>query len=645
MHGGDTIRTDAPAAVGGMVGRGTLMAGVAPTEEVYADSDIDVSRLWRANAAFLRGVFHTRRGTTWLVDVLQMGMVEVAGTVHPDTFAQVTGDALIPDNLDVLQEVEGRHLVCRTGASVALQPDEGTGFLRAASDPEPPDADVIAVDFFIVSEAQRFAECAKMIFGASPLHAPLVCLPFPHPALCRLTLYGAFREAPLRAPVRVLPSPGCSPPDPFSSCRLTVSGEAEAKVSREAHVPLRLWVGNLDLNFSIFPARTDLSRWLPKGLDLYVVGFVGISEEHYPDKSRLVHQILRHVGKKTHTLVAVRSGDGVEACLFALAKHSLLARLTSPESEVVTHRRTAAEVAAAADASRSQLPTVVPGTLTERLLQSHQQALKQGLEGGGDVAPASDAAPSERTPSDGDVRRYTQELAKDVVDVADTIVDSTRAGEEQSQLDSPASQTSTAVALRMRIEETDFCFVLVRVRLAAGDFGQQAVQLRSRLIKELLCKVSLGVPGGSTTLQQDVASLHDQTYVFGSLGEEILLEVRAGNVMDDFSEGDLVLPQGGSLSQRVFHRSMPGAPATALGYEAHVPWGTVQEGRHAVAAVFEAPLLLTFNEAFSTPSALHSFEITRMEVQQMEEGVHRPHPAEGGPSGGVRQRAVRRFRR
>ena len=596
MSGGDTIRTDAPAALGGM-SRTTLLGSTPATEEEYHENDLNVARLWRSNAAFLRAIFHTVDDTTWVVDVLHGGLVEIEGTITALTLSKTAEGELIPQHLDVLREIEGEHLAVREGCCVYVQ-GEG-GFIDVANE------DVVRIRFSLVSEAQRFLEVAKTVFAVSPLHAPLLCAPHPHPPLSKLTLHGEFRDAPLRTP----------PPLQPTAHTLTLAGEAELKVSREAHSDTRLWVGSLDLNYSILPARTDLARWLPKGLDVYAVGLVGVSEDHYPDPSRLVYQIARHVGRKTYTIVALRCEPGVEACLFCLVRNTLVGRVSSPETDVVVHERSSEELAASAAGSLARFPSAGGGMLTENSLATHQESLQ---------SPKED---SEGTPSDSDARRYAKELAPELGEEQSSAADSEREGDARNK--------SVAVVLRLCLEESSFCFVLVRVKVSQYDFGHEAVQLRSRLIKELMRSIrlrscfALDTPAAGI-LGADVTSLHDQTFVLGSLGEEILLEVRAKRVMDDFAEGDLVLPRGGSLGQRVFCRCLPGVTNSVLGYESHVPWGTIQEGRHAVAAVYTTPLLLTFNEAFSTPSARHSFEVCEMVVEQRLSSAQSPRSSGGG---------------
>eukprot|EP00755_Sulcionema_specki_P022680 Sspe_Gene.77093::Locus_48152_Transcript_1_1_Confidence_1.000_Length_2237::g.77093::m.77093 len=156
-----------------------------------------------------------------------------------------------------------------------------------------------------------------------------------------------------------------------------------------------------------------------------------------------------------------------------------------------------------------------------------------------------------------------------------------------------------AVAVAFRVNETPLCFVCTKLALLPHEIGDEAVQVRNQILADLLELVEVGMS------RIDVTSRFHHVVVLGGLGHEILREVQKGNALVGFTEGDLILPQGGSLDQRILWRSYPGLTMSCTNYAAHVPWGTPEEGRHAVGALLELTTELLFVEAFASPTAHH----------------------------------------
>ena len=686
MHGGFTIRTDAPAAVGGMgVDERVLRRGESAVqeEEELAESELDVARLWRFNATFLKAVFHTAEGTTWLLDVLARRLVEVSGTVDPEAYARSTEQGADPlpqlrRPLRTVDPAKRGYAAARAGGVVAFKSLEAIGAgspLRAV--PEEPR--LHKTSFELVSEAQRFVEVARTILAVSPVQMPLLCLPAPAPALCLLTLHGEFPDAPLRVP------PASSAQSAlYSRRRVSVGGEADVRVSRDATCDASVWVGCLDLNDEILPERADLSRWLPKGLDLYAVGLVGISESKYPDPTRLVYQILRHVGKRLYTLVHTQTsyregneddsgGDGdaaagpLDTCLLLVVRTSLLPRVSNPDGFFAELRRPRAASAAAAATLEPTSPASPAGGSSLRSMLPFLAPKKTTRERQEEVAAAAAAAAAEEAeeasstaPSEDDAAAYAAELAREQSRRAEAAGrgggdddDDSAEGEDdddggrsyRSELSTNSDEAAAAaaaasasaaalaaaeetsvrsvgLAVRVTVEESDLCFVLLNVRLGEGAVGPAAVAARSEATTTLL--KGLRVKGWGRTaadaaapavlLENPQGNFH-HTFVAGSLGDEVLREIQANRALAAFTEGDLVLPVGGSLGYRIVSHSLAPEAACAETYESHVPWGTIAEGRHAVAAVFRAAVNLTFSEAFSTPSALHAFSFPSLVLE------------------------------
>eukprot|EP00754_Rhynchopus_humris_P027587 Rhum_TRINITY_DN15096_c1_g1::Rhum_TRINITY_DN15096_c1_g1_i1::g.136715::m.136715 len=243
-----------------------------------------------------------------------------------------------------------------------------------------------------------------------------------------------------------------------------------------------------------------------------------------------------------------------------------------------------------------------------------EAAARGGGGGGGD-----DSTEGEDDDEDGG-RSYRSELSTNSDEAAEAAAASASAAALAAAEETTVR--SVGLAVRVTVEESDLCFVLLNVRLGEGAVGPEAVAARSEATTTLL--KALRVKGWGRTaadaaapavlLENPQGNFH-HTFVAGSLGDEVLREIQANRALAAFAEGDLVLPVGGSLGYRIVSHSLAPEAACAETYESHVPWGTIAEGRHAVAAVFRAAVNLTFSEAFSTPSALHAFSFPSLVLE------------------------------
>ena len=494
--GGDTIRTDRSALMGGLASssRNDLRTLQQPKQDIYtpleSDYRIELGYLWRLNVKYIIPVFHTVDGLTIVLNITNRSITELPGIVDG---AVAIKKSLKSDKYK--KKLEATSVVSLQNNNILI------------------DGENLAVLENLI-DGRRFYEVLKCMRSntLAPVWVPLLSQPQPYPTIGTVGLVGEFIDAPVLQ----------------SSDKITVASpeETHITVSRDPFQDQSLWVGCIDLNYELLPERADLSPWLPRlsnNINVYVIGLVGISDRHYEEPMWLAVQVMRHLGKRQYKQIHA-SIDG-EVLLMVVAKHSMTQRL-------------------------------------------------------GGIASWS-----------GEISR--SEVAED--NETDDI-------------------TSSAAAVQLSIDETDLCFVCVKIRVLPTDFGSEAVNLKNMITTTLLSAIELG-----KCSFVDISCRFHSIVVFGCLGDEILKEVKKGSLLSDFHEGDLVLPRGGSLSQRVFIKNISGPYGTHpsqqvglefVGYEAHVPWGIIEEGRHAVKAVMKLPVQLPFIHCLSTPSAKHSFRIT-----------------------------------
>ncbi|KAJ9467337.1 hypothetical protein DIPPA_08447 [Diplonema papillatum] len=620
-QGGETIRTDARASAG-TVARRRAVEREDVEEALSLNFTLGLQRLWRQNLEYLTGVFHTETGTTWVVNIARGEATELEGRQNGVACleaARRAKSAKKPGGIAILNTLRGPLKLSRTARSVVV-----------------PDVPVEAT-FDHPAEAQRFFECLKTCCQML-VYAPFLTPPPPAPPVGIVQLSGVVEDAPIR----------------LSTERYHLDARCELRASRDPTETRKIWVGSIDLNHEMLPSRSDLSRWIPKGdIDLYVVGFVGVSVEKYPDPTRLINQVCRHVGKKIYTNT-FSEWDRGEVLVAVLARNTVLTRVWGEatwKGSVVRdpeHSPTAAESLGGSPlqnnsaeniAAREPSPPACDAGAPANL-STHSIAEIQKVEStytatsAGSPAAAESPTAGARPTSDGGTANSPD--GAETESVAHSVKSGARKGKrvtlqplkpDEGQGAAPQRGTKTeGIAVALRFDETTFCFVCTKVR-AGTQFGRRAVRERTETLRRLLSQISFD---GDELV--DLPSRFHHTFVFGGLGDEILREVRDGHVMSQYYEGDLVLPSGASLSQRVFYSSLKHCEPNCLSYESLVPWGTVEEGRHAVTSIFEVPVVLTYLESLSTPSAIHKMEVT---VRVTEQDIERE-LAKRGRAGALR---------